>query len=94
MAQIVQVSLLEPPPGLPRWRTLKKSKLHKKAPELLSATWTSFPADTQPWNWTGEVLKDVLMTHLEDLPTQVKELATKPIPPTELYGRKAEAESH
>ena len=34
------------------------------------------------------------MTHLEDLPTQVKELATKPIPPTELYGRKAEAESH
>ena len=76
----------EAPPGLPKVRPLKISKVQQEATDLLATTWTTLPEDTQtrlqalgigPAKPDEPELKDVLKYHMEALPQQVQDLVNK-----------------
>ena len=76
----------EAPPGLPKVRPLKISKMQQEATDLLATTWTTLTEDTQtrlqalgigPQKPEEPELKDVLKSHMESLPQQVQDLVNK-----------------
>ena len=76
----------EAPPGLPKVRPLKISKVQQEATEPLATTWTTLTEDTQnrlqaigigPTKPDEPELKDVLKSHMEALPQQVQDLVNK-----------------
>ena len=76
----------EAPPGLPKVKPLKISKVQQEATELLANTWTTLNEDTQtrlqaigigPTKPDEPELKDVLKSHMEALPQQVQDLVNK-----------------
>ena len=76
----------EAPPGLPKVKPLKKTKVQQEATELLASTWTTLTEDTQhrlqaigigPTKPDEPELKDVLKSHMEALPQQVQDLVNK-----------------
>ena len=77
---------LEAPPGLPKIKPLKRTKVQQEATELLSTSWTTLPEETQtklqalgngPTKLEEPELKDLLKTHIDALPQQVQEIVSK-----------------
>ena len=87
--------LIEHPPGLNRFKPLKKTKNQQSAAELLATTWEVIPSDIQgklaalglgppPPEEPG--LAEILQTHLSALPQAVQDVINKlkqPLPDTE-----------
>ena len=77
---------LDTPPGLTKFRPLKKTKMQQEATDLLTNSWSVLPEDTQaklqalgigPSKPEEPELTDILKTHMDALPPQVQQIVAK-----------------
>lgn len=90
----------EAPPGLTKFKPLKRNKVQQEANDLLAPTWTIIPEDIQgklqalsigPAKPDEPELTDLLKTHMAVLPQQVQDAVTKLTTPEPITEREIAA---
>ena len=77
---------LDTPPGLTKFKPLKKTRMQQEATDLLTTSWSVLPEETQaklqalgmgPSKPEEPELTDILKSHMDALPPQVQQIVTK-----------------